>query len=193
MTPASLYRLSGIAAMLCGLCIIGQRFIFDLLFPGSLIRVGTFAPQLGLIALVGFYLWQREALGAAGAVGFAINFLGLAYLGCVDFARHYVLAHLDPAEVAALLSSGVRGVFLAIGVIFIIGVVLFGVTMLRAALMPRVATVLFMVGFVPFALSPFFPTIVISVTQVIAAVGVTWMGWALWSSQHRAVVLAAAS
>jgi hypothetical protein len=185
MSSSTLFRLSGLAAMLCGLCILSQRLVFDFILPNSLIRVGTFGPQLGLLGLVGLYLWQKDRMGRLGSIGFIVNAIGLAYLGAVDFARHNVLDQLDPAVVKVLLAGPVRLIFLTIGATFVTGVILFSIASLRAAVFPRPAILLYMFGFVPFALAPLFPVIVINLAQVSASFGVAWLGWALWSGSQQ--------
>ena len=180
MTIRMLYRVGAGAAFVAGLCILLQRLVFDLALPGALLRVGTLVPEVGLIALTSLYLKSREALGALGAWGFFLNFLGLAYLGCLDFARHYILDQLDPGAVSALLSGPEKFVFLAVALLFIVGILLFGAALLLRSPYSRIGTVLYTLGFAAFALNAWMPPLAATAVQIVGAAGVILLGRSLW-------------
>ena len=90
---------------------------------------------------------------------------------------------LDPAIVRALFAGPLRLFFLACGVGFLAGVLLFGVSSLRAGVFSRAAVLLYVVGFVPYSLSPFFPAPVVTLGQAIGAVGIILLGCELWRGE----------
>jgi hypothetical protein len=194
MSASTLFRLSGLAGIVCGSIILIQRLLIDTIAPGSPIAIGPLGPILGLLVLTGAYLRQREESGVLGGIAFLVSFLSMGLIAGVDFTRRYILVQLDPEIVRELLTGPTRLLFLACGVSFLAGVLLFGASTLRAGVFPRAAILLYVVGFVPYALSPFFPAPVVTASQAIGAVGVAWLGWALWTGQqpssHRQVLAA---
>src|SRR5690348_8219320 len=82
MFPATLYRLSAWTAILSGLLIIIKKLIVELLLPLNPITnaVGSFGLFLGLFALTGLYVYQREASGTFGLIGYLVNWFGLAFV-----------------------------------------------------------------------------------------------------------------
>ena len=121
-----------------------------------------------------------------GGVAFIVSFLSMGLIAGVDFSRRYILVQLDPETVQALFAGPTRLLFLGCGVAFLIGVLLFGAATLRAGVFPRAAILLYVIGFVPYALSPFFPAPLVTAAQAIGAVGVAWLGWALWTGERSA-------
>jgi len=180
MTLANFYRVGAVSAMLGGVFILLQRLFFDVALAGALVRPGTLVPQLGLLAVLALYLRDRETLGRLGAWGFFLHFLGLAYLGCIDFGKHYILEQIDPVVSSELLSGPVRIVFLSLAMVFLLGTLLFGIAMVLRSSRSRVAVVLYTVGFGAFALSAFLPIWLATMFQMIGAAGAIMLGQSLW-------------
>lgn len=181
MAASTLFRLSGVAGIACGLVILIQRLVIDSFVTGSPLAIGPLGPVLGLLVLTGAYLRQREESGVLGGVAFIVGFISMGFVAGLDFTRRYILVQLDPAVVQALFSGSLRLFFLAIGVSFLVGVLLFGVSSLRAGVFSRVAILLYVIGFVPYSLSPFFPPLVVTLGQAIGALGIIGLGWQLWN------------
>ena len=186
MTASTLFRLSGVAGIACGLVILIQRLVIDSPVTGSPLAIGPLGPVLGLLVLTGAYLRQREESGVLGGVAYIVGFISMGFVAGIDFTRRYILVQLDPAVVQALFSGPLRIFFLAIGVSFLVGVLLFGLSSLRAGVFSRVAIVLYVVGFVPYSLSPFFPQLIVTLGQAIGALGIIWLGWELWRAEPPA-------
>ncbi len=193
MSTSTLFRLSGLAGILCGLVIVTQRLIIDTISPGNPIAIGPLGPILGLLIVTGTYLRQREESGVLGGIAFIVAFISLGFIAGVDFTRRYVLVQLDPPIVQALLAGSVRSLFVACGVSFLVGVLLFGLTTFRAGVFPRAATLLYVVGFFPYAVPILFPAEVVTLGQAIGAVGIAWLGWTLWSERPATSIHQAAS
>lgn len=180
MSTSTLFRLSGLAGILCGLVILTQRLVIDTISPGNPIAIGPLGPILGLLIVTGVYLRQREESGLLGGIAFIVAFISLGFIEGIDFTRRYILVQLDPPVVQALVAGPVRSLFVACGVSFLVGVLLFGLTTFRAGVFPRAATLLYVVGFVPYSLPILFPPEVVTLGQAIGAVGIGWLGWTLW-------------
>lgn len=191
MFPTRLYRLIAWAAMLSGLFIIIKKLVVELLLPlnPATNAVGTAGLLLGLFALTGVYLYERQASGSFGLVGYLVNWFGLAAVAGVDYARNYILPYLSKSEVQALLAGPTRLAFLACALFFLVGVVLFSAASLRAGVFPRLAVVLYLIGFVVYSLFFFLPNVVVVIAEVGGAVGIIWLGYALWIATRKAAAM----
>lgn len=188
MSSITLFRLSGWATILSGLCLLVDTLLIETLLPETVLSnsVGHLSIVFGFFALMGIYLWQRSASGALGDIGFIVNFLGLILLSGVMFFKNYIAPYLSKDAIQLLLAGPPRLVILLSVLIFGIGVVLFGVAMLRARSFPRPAAVLYMTGYIAFVVEPFVPNLIavdlaIRIAQVIGAMGVIWLGYTLRS------------
>ncbi len=181
MFPGILYRLTAWAAILSGLLIISKKLIVELLLPLNPITnaVGSFGLFLGLFTLTGLYVYQRQASGTVGLIGYLVNWFGLAFVSGVDFARLYILPYLSQNEIQTLLAGPTKLVFVSCALFFLVGVLLFGAASLRARVFPRLAIVLYMLGFTLYSLSFFLPVLVVRIAEVGGALGVIWWGYAL--------------
>ncbi len=179
MFPGTLYRLSAWAAVLSGLLIIIKKLIVELLLPLNPITnaVGSFGLFLGLFALTGLYLYQREASGIFGLIGYLVNWFGLAFVSGVDYARLYILPYLSQNEIQTLLVGPTKLVFLSSALFFLAGVLLFSAASWRARVFPRLAILLYMLGFTLYSLSFFLPVFVVRTAEVGGALGVIWLGY----------------
>jgi hypothetical protein len=177
-----LYRLSAWTGILSGIFIIIKKLIVETLLPVNPISnaVGTLGLTLGLFTLTGVYIYQRSESGQFGLIGYLANWFGLAFVAGVDYAKLYILPYLSKNELAALLAGPTKIVFLVCAILFLIGVVLFGIASLRARVFPAVAIVLYMVGFVIYSLQFLFSNpLVVQLAEAGGAVGIIWFGYAL--------------
>lgn len=181
MSSITLFRLSGWAGILCGLFIIVDTLIIELFLPLNALTnsIGQLAVILALITLTGAYLWQRPASGILGDLGYIVNFIGLALLVGVDFAGNYILPYLNQSATQELFAGPTRSIFVICAMVFLVGVVLFGLAIFRASVFPRLSAVMYTIGFVLFSLSPFLPDIVVRIAQVTGSVAVMWFGYVL--------------
>lgn len=184
MFPGTLYRLSAWAAILSGLLIIIKKLLVELLLPLNPITnaVGSFGLFLGLFALTGLYVYQREASGRLGLIGYLINWFGLAFVSGVDYARLYILPYLSQNEIQVLLAGPTKLVFLSCALFFLLGVLLFGAALLRTGVFPRLAILLYMLGFTLYSLLFFLPVLVVRIAETGGALGVIWLGYAMLTS-----------
>ncbi|HET8840965.1 MAG TPA: hypothetical protein VFN35_05825 [Ktedonobacteraceae bacterium] len=184
MFPGTLYRLSAWAAILSGLLIIIKKLLVELLLPLNPITnaVGSFGLFLGLFALTGLYVYQREASGRLGLIGYLVNWFGLAFVSGVDYARLYILPYLSQNEIQVLLAGPTKLVFLSCALFFLLGVLLFGTALLRTGVFPRLAILLYMLGFTLYSLLFFLPALVVRIAETGGALGVIWLGYAMLTS-----------
>ncbi|OHV41542.1 MULTISPECIES: hypothetical protein [Pseudofrankia] len=116
--------------------------------------------------------------GAFADAAFAVNLLGLGLFGGAAYALNVVVYPLgDDTHLAAAS----RGALLVSAAVFVVGVVLFGIALLRAGTYPRTPVWLYLLGFPPFALAARLPdTPVTSVLHVLVGVAVGWLALSCW-------------
>jgi len=173
METTTLRRLSGAALIAAGpLCILG-----GLLHPvidghahstDALVTdhaIGSLALLIGEMLLVlglpGVYGWLAPKLGVLGLVGFVLYIVGnvlsaIPHLVIMGFAGH-TLATEHPEVIAAndwiLPGSSFAGEQLSTALAFMIGLLLFGIALVRADGVPKAVGVLAIGG----AIAPFLP------------------------------------
>jgi len=181
MSTSTLFRLSALAALVSGLCIIVGKVLAWLPDPQAGEVFDFISPLFGLFAILGIYLWQRERSGVFGAVAFSVVFIGLALVMSLDYFGAFIRLRL-PEDTMAQLMDGPAGLIAGISaLIFLVGEILFGISVLRAGVFSRIAAWLFMVGFVPMTLFELLPNTVVWGGSVLAGVGIIWWGLSLWS------------
>jgi hypothetical protein len=185
--PTTLYRLAGLAGMLSGLLLL-----FNTARRGGVVAanqlthgIAPLSSVLGLFALTGLYLWQRDQTGLLGLVGYALNLAGLAGTVGVEYVTNYVFPHLDDALVESLVDGPTGTTLLLTAVVFLLGVLAFGVATWRARLLPAPAILLYVVGLVPVALRGVLPEPAVAVGLILAAAGTAWLSAALWRTASR--------
>jgi hypothetical protein len=103
------------------------------------------------------------------------------------FTQVFVLAALDTAFIGELFAGTLGLAALVSLVIFTVGVILFGVATFRAAVFPKWAAVLYIIGFLPQAVALSIPAIVVSIGEVVGSIGIIWLSYALWAQQGELV------
>jgi hypothetical protein len=74
-------------------------------------------------------------------------------------------------------------IYLVMGVLYILGFILFGIATMRAAVFPRAAAILLMVGVPLFASGMFLPQLIRTFGAILAGMGLIWMGLNLRGNQ----------
>jgi hypothetical protein len=191
MFPTNLYHLSAWAAILSGLLIISKKLIVELLLPlnPATNAVGSFGLLLGLFTLTGVYLYQREASGRLGLIGYLVNWFGLGLVSGVDYARLYILPYLSKNEIQALLAGPTKLVFLSCALFFLAGVILFSIASLRARVFPRLPILFYLIGFTLYSLSFLLPDVVVRTAEVGGALGIIWLGYTMLTALRKTATL----
>lgn len=178
MSTKTLYRLSALAGVLSGLCII----IGKLLIPLPNRQVGEvfdfFSPFFALLFAVGLYLRQRRESGVFGFVAFIVLFMGLATVVSLDYFGAFIAPYLPEGMVDQILESPTGVVAIISGFVFLIGEILFGISVIRANVFSKIASILFMIGMFLVPLGDVFPESAVVIGSIIAGVGLIW-----WSTE----------
>jgi hypothetical protein len=178
MSIKTLYRLSALAGILSGLCIIIGKLVIPL--PNR--QIGEifdfFSPLFALLFAVGLYLRQRRESGVFGGVAFIALFMGLAMVVSLDYFGAFVAPYLPEGMVDKILEGPTGAVAAASGLTFLLGEILFGISVIRAGLFSKIASILFMVGMFFVPLGSVFPESFVVIGSIIAGVGLIW-----WSTE----------
>jgi hypothetical protein len=186
MSDWSLFRLAALSGFVSAVSIIVGKAL--MLLPGE--QAGEIAdflsPLFGLGAIVGVYLFQRSQAGVYGAVAFVVVFIGLALVTSLDFFGAFVRLELTE-ELREELLEGTPGLAMAFSaMIFLAGVVMFGISLWRAGVYPRPAGWLFVVGFAFVPLVEVVGETVVAIGSILAGISVLWLSAVLWSGSSRA-------
>ena len=164
------------------LTIIGELVGLGVYFQDMAVAATTFSFALTfwlymlsavllLGGLVAVYVYQSEAAGILGVVGFVVAFLGTALLIGATWSQVFIapLVAVNAPQILELgPPTGVLLTFITSGV----GWLLFGIATLRAGVFPRWAAILLMVG----AVLSFFP---VPLSAIVLSAAVIWLGFGL--------------
>ncbi|PZF81144.1 hypothetical protein [Jiangella anatolica] len=187
MSTTTLRRLGGLAGILCGLALC-----FNAARRGDVIPTTQFTRSLaplaqlfGLFLLTTLYVRVRAAAGRIGLVGYVLNFAGLAGLVGAEYIVNFVFPYLSDDEVQRFVDGHAGTMFTVTQVVFLTGVLVFVVALLRSRLVPAAGVLLYAIGSVPIGLRGVLPDVTLYPGLVLAAAGAAWLGWSLWSADER--------
>jgi hypothetical protein len=168
ITPATLIRAAGAAAVVAGLIFIGVQINHP---PSDVTAVTTtewavrnsfkvLMAALALVGITGMYLRQVKQIGLLGLVGYLLFGAGYLTIIGVAFVSAYVLpsiADTDPGYVNDVLAAATNGsatgdiglmqsALAVSGITFLAGGLVFGVALYRARVLARWAAALLAVA-----------------------------------------------
>lgn len=189
MIPVWLVRFGAVCGVLCGL-LIGvpgavEAFTGETTATSFALGLG---PALAMPLLTAVYLRQSAVVGRFGAVAYAINLIGLGLFGGVAFALNLVVFYLDESVVETLLAGPTKVALFGSAVVFVLGTVLFGITLVRGGVFPRVAGWSYGVSLTVLALlAPLPDTPAVSAVHALAGMTLVWLSASVWSQRSVAV------
>ena len=186
MSSSILIRLGGLAAVaggvlvfiadILGLFIVDFENFSETATTGSYIfwaAIYFFGLVLILNGLIALYVYQAEAAGVLGLVGFLTAFMGTAVIVGGFWDNLFLVPSLAIEAPGFLDAEQVAGPSdlgnLLAGLLTFGGLIVFGVATLRARVYPRVAAIVTMVG-AALALMP------LPASTVVLDVAVAWLG-----------------
>ena len=134
----------------------------------------TVVVQLGL---VGLYAPQARAAGILGLIGLIVASIGIELTMGASFSFPFNRPIVWPWQTEEYWEEPLAAL-LVFELSFVLGCVLLGVAMLRARVYPRAATALFIVGAL-ILLTP------LALSDVIFAVAVAWLGYAIYTERSE--------
>jgi hypothetical protein len=208
ITAAKLIRWSGVAAMGAGILYIGVQTIHPLDALSSvttarwaIVHYLSFAMDLlALLGITGLYARQVEKAGWLGLAGYLLFSLFWAITAAFHFVEAFispVLATVSPAFVEGFLGiitgepsevnlGALPAVYNLVGVLYMLGGLLFGIATFRARVLPRWAGGLLAFGIVlPLLGSSFVPHPYDRIFAVPVGLALGWLGYALVAERRE--------
>jgi hypothetical protein len=214
MTPQTLLRWSGLAAIVAGVLEALFAVLDFLLFPPSQPFIQTSAMSFSqqaatnawlieqvinwvakvflLWALVGLYSRQAKETRVLGFIAFLLAFVGIALIFGTIWGGFILTpglaraapAYLDSTVTQFSLLPGLVGYILPF-MLALLGILLFGVASLRAKVFPRWAAILLIVTPLLQVVKSFIG--LPFVADMVFGIGLVGMGYALWSEKREPV------
>ncbi|MFI6098079.1 hypothetical protein ACIA8G_21175 [Lentzea sp. NPDC051213] len=152
-----------------------EAFTGETAATSLVIGLGT---VFGAPAVVAFHGHQAHASGRFGAFAYAANMLGLGLFTGVAFALNLVIFFQD--QVAPLTSVVLK----VASLVFVLGTVLFGVSMVRAKVFPAVPAWGYGISFTLLAVFAALPdTPWSALLHVVCAAVLVWLSAAVWPAR----------
>lgn len=207
ITPAALIRWSGLAALLAGVVFAGIQPIHP---PDTVTSVNTTAWAvitplktvmclLLLVGVSGIYARQVRQVGWLGLIGYVIFSLGWAVTSAYVFAETFIIPPMVPTAptfvdnflgVAAGRTSqldlgAVPILFMASGIFYMLGGLLFGIATFRSGVFPRWAGALMAATAALTPLAALLPHAIQRYAAIPMGVALIGLGFALWTERSR--------
>jgi hypothetical protein len=185
MSSRMLYRLSGISLLVGSvLAVIGA--ILGLLNgdPTSTMTVagavvGFVGGALILLGLPGMYARQAQRAGILGLIGTTLMIVYILVLGTFGNALNALVLPFIATHAPSLLKSDLPAVdlfFMLGGLLGVVGGILLGIAIMRAAVLPRWAGLLLMVGVVLQFAGDFLQSPIANLGFLFVMIAFAWLG-----------------
>jgi hypothetical protein len=207
LTPATLTRAAGLAAVAGGLLFIAVQIkhpLLDAPFTTTTeyaVRESSkiFMTIFSLIGITGIYLRQVRQAGVLGLIGYVVLGVGYLTMMSIQVTGVFILPDLAASQpgyvndVLAVATSGtptgdVSGMqaLSQFGIAYIVGGVIFGVALFRANVLARWAAALMSLGAVATIATFQLPELTQRLFAVPAGVALIGLGISLWREQRTA-------
>ena len=180
MFTATLYSACAIAGIFSSIFLVVGSVFNNLIKTGSGGQCNFFAALFGLFGVLGLYLTQHEQAGIFGLVAFILVFTGLVLIASIDYNSIILLPKFSIEELAKMTEGTGMMILMISGVIFLLGEILFGISIILAGVFSTVAAVLWMIGYLPTPLGGAYPKIELR-GSTLTENGITWLSLDQWS------------
>ncbi|MEE8592417.1 MAG: hypothetical protein V3T35_13975, partial [Spirochaetia bacterium] len=119
--------------------------------------------------------------GAFGSIAYIVAFFGLALVVGISYTTAFIFPYVEGGVMGGLMAGPTGTIFMVSGIIYLAGVILFGISVITARVFSWIAALLFMIGFVLTLLWAFLPDTLMHLGGILAGVGIFWFGASLWS------------
>ena len=206
ITASNLLRSAGLSAMVAGLIFA----VVGLIHPPQIVSSVTTSTWIivhlltiamsffGLLGIAGIYARQVKAAGWFGLAGFLLLSLWFVLVTGFTFFEAFILPLL--ASDSPKFAESFLGIFTGsvgetsvgalvtlwtlLGVVYILGGLLFGIGTFRAAILSRWAGALLGLGAVSSPAFGLLPQSFAPLAAVPVGLGLAWLGYALWSERR---------
>jgi hypothetical protein len=207
ITAANLIRWAGVSAMVAGIIFAGIQPIHP---PDVLASVNTSAFIIitslktvmclfGLFGIAGLYARHVEQTGWLGLAGYLLLTIFYAVQMCYAFAEPLILPLLTtvaPTFVESVMgmASGAGGpmhlgafevIYRSVSVLYLLGLLLFGIALFRARILSRWAAALLAVSGPLAIIMSLLPHQIARLAAMPMGFALIWLGYALWSERRE--------
>jgi hypothetical protein len=205
-TASNLIRWTGLAAMVAGIIFAAIQPIHPADVVASVTTsawaiitpLKTVMCLLFLLGIAGLYARQVNKVGWLGLAGFLLFSLSWWLQTAFVFAEAFILpllATTAPQFVDGVLgmsygrASGVNlgalpGLYALVGILYMLGGLLFGIATFRAGILPRGAAGLLAITALLTPAAALLPHQIQRLAAVPMGIALAWLGYALWSEQR---------
>ena len=202
VTTSKLIRWAGLSAMAAGIIFAGIQPIHPSVNASDFLIITSFKtamPIFGLLGITGLYARQVEETGWLGLVGYLLLTVYYAVQMCISFLESTILPLLTTVaptfvESALGLANGSAGpinlgalttIYSLVSVLYLFGLLLFGIAMFRARILPRWAAALLAVsGPLAGIMFTLLPSQLDRLTSMPMGIAMVWLGYALFSKRQ---------
>jgi hypothetical protein len=209
VTSSNLIRWAGFAALVAGIIYIAIQPVHpaDVLSSVTtgawavIISLKWFMALLFLIGITGIYARQVEPAGWLGLAGFLMLILTWWLETAYIFAELFILpviAGAAPGFIDSFLGivngapgemniGAIPALYGLIGILYVLGGVLFGIATIRARILPRGAAILLAAGAAVTPFAALLPHALQRFAAVPVGLAIAWLGYALWTERREKV------
>ena len=209
ITPSKLIRWAGLSAMAAGAIFaviqpIHPPDVLASVTTSAFIIITSFKTVMsifGLFAIAGLYARQVKETGWLGLAGYLLLTIFYAVQMCFSFAEPLILPLLVPVaptfvESVMGMSSGAGGpmnlgafavIFNILPVLYLLGLLLFGIAIFRARILSRWAAVLLASSGPLAIIMSQLPHQFERFAAVPMGIALAWLGYSLWSERREQV------
>ena len=207
LTPANLMRWTGLAAIVGGIIFAGIQPIHPSVILSSVTTDAWAIINslklamcfLFLTGIAGLYVRQMENAGWLGLAGFVLFSLSWALQSGFVFAEVFILppmASAAPQFVDSFLgiANGSPGeldigaivpVYTLVGILYLLGGLLFGIATVRAGVLPRGPAVMLAITALLTPSAVLLPHEVQRLVAIPMGLSLAWLGYALWAERRH--------
>lgn len=195
MMSANYARLSGLAGIISGVLVAAGFLIHPLGETPEFVSSPAWVPAhailfvgfaISLLCLYGAELQQAGKAGVLGGVGFVLLFLGVAFVGGILFLS----ATVEPlmvmeTQLMEMAEASVIPVFIAIVLLLSVGGIIFGLSVLRASVLPKAAGGLLALASAVLLVASLasLPDLISNASGVLFGISILWLGYGLWKTK----------
>ena len=205
-TATNLIRLAGLSALLGGTCYVLVGVFHPPNVPESVTTtrwaivhvVACAMCFFSLLGITGIYARQAKRAGWLGLAGYVLLSLWFVLIMGFSFVEAFILPRLtasQPAFVAGWFGmlvgpttkvdlGALPAIWTLTGPLYLLGGLLFGVSIYRVGILPRGAGVLLAVGTVLAPIAALLPNASQPKIAIPVGVALAWLGYALWSERQ---------
>jgi hypothetical protein len=185
---SSTFRTGALCGLLSGLLIALPALVEAFTGETSATSVPlALSPAFALPLLTALHWRQGPATGRLGEIAHTVNLVGLGLFGGAAFASNLVLFYFDDDIVEQTLTGPTVPTLIGSATVFAVGCALFGAAMIRARILPRVASWGYATVVPLFAFLTSLPDSLLTITlHVLVGVILIRLSTALWGADRPA-------